>query len=124
MVSPDPEILILELPIAPDELRRLVRETFTDMVKYVVDVERGVIAIGGQLHADAEQVLLGNGSRPEDLWGANYYPGRDPEGCIEYTSLINIRPARGNHGMEVLDPEIRARIRDATHAWIGRGEVI
>jgi len=80
----------------PGELRRLVDLYFEDMVKYVVDVARGVIAAGGEMHADAEAVLLEDGSRQDDLWGANYYPGRGREGCIEYTSLINIRPARGN----------------------------
>ena len=92
------------------------------MVKYVVDVERGVVAIGGELHADAEQVLLEQGSRQADLWGANYYPGRGREGCIEFTALINIRPARGNPGMEVEDRAIRERIRVLTFALIGEGE--
>ena len=74
------------------------------MVKYVVDVERGLIAIGGEMHVDGEQLLLESGSRQADLWGANYYPGRGTEGCIEYTSLINIRPSAGNRAMELLDP--------------------
>lgn len=71
------------------------------MVKYVVDVRRGFAAVGGELHADAEALLLENGSRQADLWGANYYPGLGEEQCIEYTSLINISPARGNRGMEM-----------------------
>lgn len=116
------DILVLHEPIAPGELARLARETFVDMVKYVADVERGVIAIGGQLHADAEHVLLEDGSRADDLWGANYLPGRGREDCIEYTSLINIRPARGNPGMEVEDPAIRERIRELTALLIGTGE--
>ncbi|MBI2161290.1 MAG: hypothetical protein HYU25_13110 [Candidatus Rokubacteria bacterium] len=95
---------------------------FGDIIKYVADVERGVIAIGGELHADAEQVLLEQGSRPADLWGANYYPGRGREGCIEFTSLINIRPARGNRSMEVEDPAVRERIRALTFALVGAGE--
>ena len=37
----------------------------------------------------------GQGSRQRDLWGANYYPGRGPDGCLEFTALINIRPAQG-----------------------------
>lgn len=49
-----PDILVLDRPIEPDELRVLVDRFFQDMVKYVVDVERSVIAIGGELHADAE----------------------------------------------------------------------
>src|SRR2546430_17554646 len=96
-------ILVVERRIARDDLVRLLR-LFGDMVKYVVDVERGVVALGGELHADAEQVLLEQGSRQADLWGANYYPGRGREGCIEFTSLINIRPARGNPGMGTQNP--------------------
>jgi hypothetical protein len=95
---------------------------FEDMVKYVVDVERGVAAVGGELHADAEALLLEDGSRQQDLWGANYYPGRGPDACIEYTSLINLRPAQGNRSMEVEDSEVRERVREATFRLIGRGE--
>jgi hypothetical protein len=85
-------------------------------------VQLGILAIGGELHADAEQVLLEQGSRQADLWGANYYPGRGLEECIEFTSLINIRPARGNPGMEIADPAIRERVRALTYARIGEGE--
>lgn len=61
-------------PVAPAVLRELVARFFEDMVKLVADVERGVAAIGGELHADAEAVLLQDGSRQADLWGANYCP--------------------------------------------------
>jgi len=106
----------------PAELRRLVELFFEDMVKYVVDVSRGVAAIGGEMHADAEQVLLESGSRQADLWGANYYPGRGRDECIEYTALINIRPAHGNRSMEIQDPAVRKRVRELTWALIGEGE--
>jgi len=108
--------------IEPGELRRLVDLFFEDMVKYVVDISRGVAAVGGEMHADAEEALLEDGSRQPDLWGANYYPGRGREGCIEYTSLINIRPAQDNRSMEIRDPAIRERVRDLTCALIGEGD--
>ncbi|HET8577055.1 MAG TPA: DUF5674 family protein, partial [Methylomirabilota bacterium] len=117
------EILVLDQRIAAADLTRLLG-LFGEMVKYVADVERGVIAVGGELHADAEQVLLERGSRQADLWGVNYYPGRGREGCIEFTSLINIRPARGNPGMEIADPRIRERIRALTFALVGEGEAL
>ena len=121
-MTPHPEdVLVLEQRIERADLDRLLR-LFGDMIKYVVDVERGVIAIGGELHAAAEQILLEQGSRPADLWGANYYPGRGREGCVEFTSLINIRPARGNRSMEVEDPAVRERIRALTFALVGAGE--
>jgi hypothetical protein len=117
-----PGIVLVEERLAPAELARLVALYFEDMVKYVVDARRGVAAVGGELHADAEHLLLESGSRQADLWGANYYPGRGPEGCIEYTSLINIRPSQGNRGMEVADAAVRARVREVTLALIGEGE--
>jgi hypothetical protein len=123
MAELSPDIVLLEARIGADDLRRLV-ERFEEMVKYVVDVERGVIAIGGEMHADAEEVLLAAGSRQEDVWGANYYPGRGREGCIEYTSLINIRPTADNRGMELRDPELRARVREITFALVGEGEAL
>ena len=106
----------------PAELRRLVDLFFEDMVKYVVDVARGVAAVGGEMHADAEQVLLDDGSRQADLWGANYYPGRGRDECVEYTALINIRPAHGNRSMEIQDPAVREKVRELTWALIGEGE--
>jgi hypothetical protein len=121
MSDPAPEVVLLNHRIEAGELRRLAAR-FEDMVKYVADLERGVIAIGGEMHADAEALLLETGSRQADLWGANYYPGRGREECIEFTSLINIRPAAGNRGMELLDPALRARLRELTFALVGEGE--
>ena len=120
----EPEIVIVEAPIAPAELRRLTDLFFGDMVKLVVDVERRRIGVGGQLHADAEQLLLEEGSRQEDLWGANYFPGRGLDDSIEYTALINIRPAHGNRAMEVEDASVRERMRALIRELIGGGEAL
>jgi hypothetical protein len=115
-------VIVRDGRIESAELRRLVLLFFEDMVKYVVDVERGVIGLGGDMHSDAEQLLLEEGSRQADLWGANYYPGRGREGCIEYTSLINIRPAVGNRSMEIQDTVVRERVQALTWALVGEGE--
>jgi hypothetical protein len=124
MAESAPEIVIVEKRLEPAELARLVHLFFDDMVKYVVDVERRVAAVGGQLHADAELLLLEAGSRQADLWGANYYPGKAPDECIEYTALINIRPAHGNRSMLIEDDAIRARVREISFALIGSGEAL
>jgi hypothetical protein len=116
------DIVIVDRPIDPGVLRQLVERHFEDMVKFVVDVERGVAAVGGELHADEEAMLLDNGSRQEHLWGANYYPGRGEEACFEFTSLINIRPAQGNRSMLIEDSAVRARVKEIAMALVGRGE--
>jgi len=122
MADSERDIVIAAERLEPSELTRLVQLFFGDMVKYVVDVERGIAAVGGQLHADAEQLLLETGSRQVDLWGANYYPGRGADDCIEYTALINIRPAQGNRSMLIADDTVRRRVREITLALIGGGE--
>jgi hypothetical protein len=118
----EPAVVLVERRVDPAVLRRLVERDFEDMVKYVVDVARGVAAVGGDLHADEEALLLDNGSRQEDLWGANYYPGRGRDGCIEFTSLLNIWPAQDNRSMTIEDPTIRDRVRELTFLLIGEGE--
>lgn len=123
-MSDSPDIVILRRGVETAVLKRLVGEYFENMVKYVVDVRRRVIALGGELHADAEHLLLEDGSQQADLWGANYYVGLGPDRCIEYTALINIRPGQGNRSMEIADPEIRDAIRDITFKLVGRGEEI
>ena len=117
-----PTIVLTSDALAPAELRRLVQAFFSDMVKVVVDVRRGRAAVGGELHADGEQVLLEEGSEQADLWGVNYYPGRGPEKCIQFTAMINIRPEDGNAGMEIQDPEVRRLVRDVVSRVLGRGE--
>lgn len=117
-----PGILVIEDKIEPEELGRLVHRFFGDMVKYVVDVRVKIAAIGGEFHADAEQILLQRGCHQEDLWGANYYPGRGRDGCIEYTALINIRPSQGNRSMAIDDERIRKTVQEVTFMLIGEGE--
>ena len=87
-MSENPDSMLVEQRIDPEILRDLVGRHFEEMVKYVVDLARRVAAVGGQLHADAEQLLLESGSRQEDLWGANDYAGKGEADCIEFTSLI------------------------------------
>ncbi len=115
-------MVVVDARIPQDRLSVLVERLFGDMVKYVVDVQRGVAAVGGELHADAEQVLLESGSRQEDLWGANDSPGLGEDACIEYTSLINIRPSQGNRSMVVENEPVRNRVRELILRLIGNGE--
>jgi hypothetical protein len=118
----EPTIVLTSEALDRAELRRLAQAFFADMVKVVVDVRRGRAAVGGELHADGEQLLLEEGSEQADLWGANYYPGRGPEECVECTAMINIRPAQDNPGMEIRDPEVRREVRDVVTRVLGRGE--
>src|SRR3989338_3983511 len=105
------EIKIIKDKVSQADIKELARQTFGDMVKVVVDVERGIMAAGGEMHADCEQVLLDDGSKQENLWGANIYPGSSGDDFIEYQSLINIRPSVGNRNMDIEDMAIREKVK-------------
>ena len=96
--------------ISIDELKSLAAETYKDMTKAVVDIDKQILAIGGELHADAESQLLDQGSKQENLWGINLYVNKPDAERIEFTSFINIRPKHGNMAIEVEDPALRDKI--------------
>jgi hypothetical protein len=91
-------------------------ETLGDYIKLAVDIERKILAGGGELHADCEAVLLENGSKQVDIWGADWYPMTQEVG---YESLINIRPRQNNRSMEIQDSAIRERVADIVQNLLG-----
>lgn len=101
------EISIIRTSVTKTELNTMATQQFGDMVKAVVDIEQGIMAIGGELHSDEEAVLLEQGSLQKHLWGINIYPERPPSEWIEFDSMINIRPSGGNRSRYVERPEIR-----------------
>ncbi len=88
----------------------IARQQFGDMVKAVVDIDKRIMAIGGELHADEEAFLLERDSEQENLWGINLYPERDFSEMIEFDSMINIRPRQNNRSRGVEDPTVREKI--------------
>jgi hypothetical protein len=112
------QIEIVRRGVSRSRLAELAGELFGDMVKAVVDVNRRVMAIGGELHSDEEAALLDDGSRQTDLWGINLYPAETGDAWIEYDSMINVRPAQGNRSRNVEDEALRRRLRDIVHALV------
>ena len=103
-------IVILTEPISRTEAHAIGKPWYDEMVKGVVDIKKGTIALGGEYHMDANIVLIEHGSEQQNVWGFNIYPEKETD-WIEYTSLINIRPAQGNTGMEVEDQALRDTMR-------------
>ena len=92
---------------ANSTMMREMLESLGSYIKLAVDVHREVLAGGGELHADCEQVLLEDGSRQEDIWGADWLPFSQE---VQFEALINIRPRQNNPSMTILDPATRARV--------------
>jgi hypothetical protein len=104
------EIKIIRDTVSRDTLQEMATQQFGDMVKAVVDVEQGIMAIGGELHSDEEAILLDHGSLQGNLWGINLYPEKWTEEWIEFDSMINVRPSAGNRSRYVESGEIRETV--------------
>ncbi|OGG80519.1 hypothetical protein A3A39_00335 [Candidatus Kaiserbacteria bacterium RIFCSPLOWO2_01_FULL_54_13] len=102
---------IIKNPISLEDVQMLAREIYRDMVKGVVDIKRGVIALGGEWHMDANAVLIADGSSQLNVWGFNLHVDERDNSAIKFVSLINIRPAQGSRGMEIQDEKLRSEIR-------------
>ncbi|GKS62941.1 hypothetical protein YTPLAS72_02450 [Nitrospira sp.] len=66
------EVSIIRTSVTKTELNTMATQQFGDMIKAVVDIEQGIMAIGGELHSDEEAVLLEQGSLKKHLLGHQY----------------------------------------------------
>ncbi len=92
------------------ELRSMAADLFGDMVKAVVDVDKETIALNAELHSDLEALLLKEGSKQNNLWGINLYPKLQGDQFVEFDSMINMRPSKGNRSRGVESEQMRGKI--------------
>lgn len=104
------EMRLVAEPMPLSEAAAMAKDQFGDMIKAVVDVERGCLALGGELHSDEEARLLEDGSKQENLWGINIYPGKPEPDRVEFDSMINIRPSQNNRSRGVENEATRQLI--------------
>ena len=103
-------IKIIGKKITESELREIAKDFYGDMVKGVVDIERGIIAMGGEYHMDANMVIIENGSKQQNVWGINIKPDERGNEFIEFDSLINIKPNQNNRTRGVEDTIVKGKI--------------
>jgi len=111
-------IITSENRISTSELREMAKKMFGNLVKAVVDVEKEIMAIDGELHADEQALLLENDSRQQDIWGINIYPDKIGSDLVEFDSVINIRPSQQNRSRGVEDGETRKKILEIVNKLI------
>lgn len=101
---------IVKDKITRQELKEMAGKMFGNLVKAVVDVEKEVMAINGELHSDEEALLLATGSKQENLWGINLYTELTGDDFIEFDSMINLRPSQNNRSRGIDDTQRKKRI--------------
>lgn len=99
-------VLMLAVKISSEQLKKISQD-LDGYIKFVVDISKGIMAAGGTRHVEGEELLLGDGSKQEDLWGGGYDLETQE---MDFDSMINIRPDQGNSSREVLDSGVRKKI--------------
>ena len=64
-------VLMLAEKISPEQLKKISQD-LDGYIKFVVDIKREIMTVGGARHVEGEELLLGGGSKREDLWGGGY----------------------------------------------------
>lgn len=108
---------IIKEPVSFIELWETKEIDLGDILKIVVDVDNCIIGVDAEMHSDIEEILLEQGSRQSELWGANLIVN-EKSYDIEFTSFINIRPGQGNRAMDVQDPELCEHIKSIINELI------
>ena len=103
-------MIIIRETLTFEALKQMAARLFGELVKGVVDVDRELLAVDAELHADLEALLLQDGSTQSSLWGINLYPDLPRDQWIECDSVINIRPSQGNRSRGVDDEAMRKTI--------------
>jgi hypothetical protein len=112
-------IVIIKEAISRKDLESLAKEGYGNFVKAVVDVQEGIIAIGGEFHSEEEACLMSQeGSKREHTWGINLYPNKQGEDFIEFDSMVNLKPSFGNRSRGVENEQVRAKIKEIIQKFI------
>lgn len=110
---------IVKEKIQIEELREMSKKMFGGLVKAMVDIEKGFMAVDAPMHSDLLEYLIEKeGSNIENLWGINIYPEKVEEDFIEFDSMMNLKPALGNMTRGVEDEKIREKIIKVVRMYV------
>jgi hypothetical protein len=102
----DNKIIILDHKITIDEVKKLADFWYGTMIKGAVDIKGGRVALGGDYHIEDSELLSSTGSKFEDIWGFNIRFEENPDGVLEFDSMVNIKPNFGNRSRNINNREI------------------
>lgn len=97
-------LITVDSKLTKEEIKS-ARENYPDYIKITVDIEKEIVVIGGEYHADAEKILVDNfGSKRSDIWGGGYNIILKN---FEVNAILNLKPGH-NDSPDILDPAVRA----------------
>lgn len=101
---------LVDKSIKHSRISKMATARFGNLVKAVVDIDKEIMVVDAEMHADEEAFLLEMGSEQESLWGINIYPDKENDDFVEFDSMINIRPSTGNLSRGIENNKIKEKI--------------
>lgn len=99
---------------ATDEDIKNSSEEYKTYIKVTMDIEKEIVALGGEYHYDAEQQLLKMGCTQTNIWGG----GIDlVSKRIDTNAIINIR-GKQNYSTEICDEEVKLKFIQLTKHYL------
>ncbi|MFZ1019780.1 MAG: DUF5674 family protein [Minisyncoccia bacterium] len=114
----DTKIKILDHKIGIEEVKKLADFWYGTMIKGAVDIEQGRVALGGDYHIEDSELLTSTGSKFEDIWGFNIRFEENPNGILEFDSMVNIKPNFGNRSRSINNEEIIKKATEIIYKFI------
>lgn len=114
----DSKITILDYKITIEEVKKMADFWYGTMIKGAVDIETGRVALGGDYHIEDSELLTSTGSKFENVWGFNIRFEENPEGTLEFDSMVNIKPNFGNRSRNISNEEIIKKATDIIYKFI------
>ena len=96
-------LIIVDHKLTKEDIKS-AREDYSEYIKITAYLEKEVVVIGGEYHADAEKNLIEKfDSKRSDIWGGGY---NITSGTFEVNAMLNLKPLI-NDSLEILDHKTR-----------------
>ncbi|MEK7113427.1 MAG: DUF5674 family protein [Patescibacteria group bacterium] len=112
------QIIVLDHKVSIDEVKKMALFWYSTMIKGTVDIELERVALGGDYHIESSELLTSTGSKFENIWGFNIRFEENPDGVLEFDSMVNIKPNQGNRTRSIDNQEVIKKGTKVIHKYI------
>lgn len=108
-------LIVIDKKITKGDIKAS-REDYPEYIKITIDLEKEIVVIGGEYHADAEKILSDKfNSKRSDIWGGGYNIANN---TFEVNAILNLKSGI-NDSTDILDPKIRNHFLEVVKKKLG-----
>ena len=100
------------------EVKELATGWYGTMIKGAVDIASERVALGGDYHIEDSEILTSSGSKFENVWGFNIRFEENPNGVLEFDSMVNLKPNLGNNLRNISSEDVIKKAQEIIYKFI------